>query len=334
MRTQLLVVLIFLFTCLNQAVAQQSFRFVELPGSAKALALGGSVATGVADASMWKQNPSMLDSTLSGQLLLDYQWFYAGVRQSNLAYVHNFERAGSWGLGVGYLNYGDMQEFDPSGEPLGEFSASEYVVQLSHARLWKVYSFGGSLKWASSGIAGYRANALLFDAGGTFRHPEQELVAGFVIRNIGIVSQSYTDTQMPEIPFEVRMGLTFKPKFMPIRFTVTGRHLQQPDLSIADPVAPFNKEELPLVDNVMRHFTAGAEFLLSRNVHLRAGYNHLQRQELRLENVAGMSGFSLGFMFRVRSFRFDYTRSWYHLAGGNSQLTLVTDMNRIFNKKI
>lgn len=334
MRKQLLIVLFLLVGCLQEAIAQQSFRFLEKPGSAKVLALGGSVATSMPDAGMWKQNPALIDSSLSGQLLLDYQWYYANVQESNMGYVQDFKKWGSWGFGIDYLNYGEMQEYDATGQPLGKFNASEYFVQLSHARKWKVYSFGGSLKWASSGIAGYRSSAVLLDAGGTFRHPKQEMVAGFVVRNIGIVSQSYTDTQIPELPLEVRLGVTFKPQFMPIRFTLTARQLQQPDLSIADPVAPFNKEEPAVVDNVMRHFTAGAEFLMSKNINLRGGYNHLLRQELKLENIAGLSGFSLGLMVRIRSFRIDYTRAWYHVTGGTSQLSLVTDMNRIFKKKI
>ena len=329
-----LVLFVFLSGCMNHVLAQQTFRFLEQPGSAKVLALGSSVATGMADAGLWRQNPALMDSSLSGQLLLDYQLFYAGVRQSNLGYVQNFRKWGAWGFGVGYLDYGEMQGYDATGEPLGEFSAADYVVQLSHARQWKVYSFGGSLKWASSGIAGYQSNALLLDAGATFRHPNQQLVAGFVVRNIGFFSNSYTHTENSGLPLEVKAGLTLKPQFMPVRFTFTARHLQQPDLSIADPVAPFNKEDPAVVDNVMRHFTAGAEFLMSKNVNLRAGYNHLLRQELKLENISGMSGFSLGVMLRIKSFRLEYTRAWYHVSGGTSQLSLVTDMNRIFKKRI
>lgn len=324
----------FLSASVCQTYAQQSFRFLEQPESARVLAAGGSVATGMPDAGLWRQNPALLDSVLSGQLLAGYQWYYAGVRQSNLAYTQNFKSKGSWGIGVSYLDYGKMQEYDPTGEPLGEFSAADYIVQLSHSRRWKVYSFGGSLKWASSGIAGYQSSALLLDAGATFRHPDKQFVAGFVVRNIGFFSRSYTDTESPDLPLEVKAGLTVKPQFMPVRFTFTARHLQQPDLSVANPVAPFNKEDPPVVDNIMRHFTAGAEFLMSKNINLRAGYNHLQRQELKLESVSGMSGFSLGFMLRIKSFRIDYTRAWYHVSGGTSQLSMVADMNRIFKKRI
>ena len=333
-----------LLLSVEQVVAQQSFHFLELLASAHALALGGVVASGSASNStgLWMQNPALLDSAQSGELLLDYQWFYAGVRQSNLAYVQDFSRAGPkwakagvWGFGLQYLDYGKMDGYDAAGEPTGEFLASEYVLQLSHARHWKeVYNFGGSLKWASSGIAAYNSNALLLDVGGAFRHPGQEFTAGFAVRNLGLVSRSYTENQTPDLPLEVKMGVTFKPKFMPIRFTVTARHLQRPDLSIGDPAAPFNKEDPSMVDNVMRHFTAGGEFLLSKNLNLRAGYNHLRRKELSLENAGGASGFSFGLMLRVKSFRIDYTRSIYHLVGGTSQLSLVTDMNRIFKNKI
>lgn len=315
-------------------LGQQSFRFLERPASAKAFALGGRAVTAMPDAGMWLQNPALLDSTLSGQLQLSYQGFYAGVRQSNLAYAQHSAKYGSWGGGVQYIDYGEMQGYDASGEPTTPFTASDYVVQLSHARQWQQYRAGASLKWASSGIAGYRANALLLDVGGTFRHPSKELVLGFALKNLGIVSRSYTDAQRPELPLELSLGATFKPQFMPFRFTFTAHHLQEPRLGHADLASPLNKEEPPVVDQVMRHVAAGAEFLLSKNINLRAGYNHLLRQELKLENRAGLSGFSLGFALRVRSFSLDFTRGWYHVTGGTNQLSLGIDMNKIFKSRI
>lgn len=316
------------------ANAQQGFRFLELPASPQALALGGTVVSGMPAAGLWLQNPALLDSAGSAQLMLAHQWLYAGVRHSSFAYAHRFKEAGSWGLGVQYLDYGEMQGYDPAGEPTGLFAASDYMVQLSHARQIQHYRIGGSLKWASSGIAGYRASAVLLDAGGAFVHPDRQLVAAFAIRNLGLMSRTYTDTNRPELPLEVRLGLTFKPEFMPFRFSVTGHQLQQPNLGKGDPAAPINKEDPPLVDNIIRHFSAGAELLLSRNLNLRAGYNHLRRQELKLESAAGMSGFSLGMMLQVRGLQFDYTHAWYHMAGGSSQLGLIVDMNKIFTSKI
>ena len=331
---KVLIVFFFLLSSAGQLWGQQSFRFLDLPSSAKSAALGGAIVSGLPDAGLWVQNPALLDSTLSGQLLIDYQWFYADVRQNSLAFVQDIGGAGTFGLGMQYLDYGQMQGYDPAGEPSSWFSASDYVVQLSHARKWRVYQFGGSLKWASSGIAAYRANALLLDVGGTFRHPEQELVAGFSIRNMGLLVRNYTGSQQAELPLDVRLGLSFKPQFMPFRFTFTASQLQRPDLGSADPAAPFNKEAPPLVDNIMRHFSAGTELLLSNNLNLRAGYNHLRRQELKLGSGGGLSGFSFGLMLRVRSFRLDYTRAWYHAAGGTSQLSLVTDFNKIFKNRI
>src|SRR5690606_33868634 len=135
----------FLFLLVGQVFAQQAFRFLEIPASAHALALGGVVASGNPHlgAGLWMQNPALLDSSQNGQLLLDYQWFYAGARQSNLAYVQDFSGAskgstlGTWGFGVQYLDFGKMSGFDDAGESTGEFTASDYVVQLSHSRRWK-----------------------------------------------------------------------------------------------------------------------------------------------------------------------------------------------------
>jgi hypothetical protein len=318
----------------GQAYGQQGFRFLELPASPHALALGGAVVSGMPAAGLWQQNPALLDSSLSGQLMLSHQWLYAGLRHSGMNYAHQFKKAGTWGLGLQYLDYGQMQGYDASGMATGTFTATDYVVQLSHARSWEAYRAGASLKWASSGIAAYRADALLLDAGGAFQHPGRELVAAFAVRNLGLLRRSYTDLQKTTMPLELRLGITFKPQFMPFRFSVTAHQLQQPGPGSGDPLAPVNKEEPALVDNIMRHFAAGTELLLSKNLNLRAGYNHLRRRELRLENAAGMSGFSLGLMLKIRGLQFDYTQAWYHMAGGSSQLGLIVETNRIFKNKI
>lgn len=317
-----------------QAHAQQGFRFLELPATPHALGLGGVVVSGLPAAGLWQQNPALLDSSLSGQMMLSHQWLYAGLRHSGMAYAHEFKQAGSWGLGVQYLDYGEMQGYDPTGTATGTFKASDYVVQLSHGRKWEAYRAGASLKWASSGIAGFRANAILLDAGGAFQHPTRQLGAAFAIRNLGLLSRSYTENDQTALPLELRLGITFKPEFMPFRFSLTAHQLQKAGAGSADPAAPINKEEPVLVDNIMRHFALGTELLLSKNLHLRAGYNHLRRRELRLENAAGMSGFSMGLMLKIRRLQLDYTQAWYHMAGGSSQLGLVVDMNKIFKNKI
>ncbi|MFM8917395.1 MAG: hypothetical protein ACKOGP_06600, partial [Bacteroidota bacterium] len=67
-------------------------------------------------------------------------------------------------------------------------------------------------------------------------------------------------------------------------------------------------------DKVLRHVVIGSEILLSRNFHIRAGYNFQRRKELGVESRMSTVGLSWGFGFRISKFMLIYRRADYHLA--------------------
>ncbi|MDX5346979.1 MAG: hypothetical protein LPK19_07010, partial [Hymenobacteraceae bacterium] len=93
------------------------------------------------------------------------------------------------------------------------------------------------------------------------------------------------------------------------------------------------KEEKKFFDQLARHFVFGGEFLLGKNFHVRAGYNHLRRKELRMEDASGGAGFSMGAMLRIRSFQLDYGRAWYHTAGAANYITVTSNLQSLFKPK-
>jgi hypothetical protein len=112
--------------------------------------------------------------------------------------------------------------------------------------------------------------------------------------------------------------------------------LQQPDLVYLDTTGQArNNQPLgkSLGDKIARHLVLGGELLLSKNLNLRLGYNHLRRKELRLENAPGAAGFSAGFLLRLKGFQLDYARAFYHQSGGSNFFTVGTDLGRFFKKK-
>ncbi len=115
--------------------------------------------------------------------------------------------------------------------------------------------WGVNLKFASSGIESYRASALLFDIGGLFEHPEKELAIGMTFKNVGFFLSDYTSTANSEVPFDIHLGVTFKPEHMPVRFSLTSYNLYQGDLTIFDPDNDILlvKEEAGRLDKVFRH---------------------------------------------------------------------------------
>ena len=91
-------------------------------------------------------------------------------------------------------------------------------------------------------------------------------------------------------------------------------------------------EEPGFGEEVFRRMVFGTELLISPNFQLRLGYNHLLRQELKLENAGGGAGLSFGFMFKVKRFEFAYSRALYHVAGGSNTFQLMINTSELIKR--
>lgn len=320
----------------GQIGGERSFEFINLPSNARTAALGGvNVSHTENNIESFLSNPALLDSVESGDAAFSYLGFLADTRLNNLSYAQNFKNVGVIGFGVQYMNFGKIEGFDASGVEQGTFNANEFALIVGYSHRVSVFALGANLKFVSSGIESYRASALLLDIGGLFKHPEKELAVGMTFKNIGFYLSDYTSTASSELPFDIHLGVTFKPVDMPVRFSLSSYNLYQGDLTFFDPASDISivKDEAGTFDKVFRHFNIGTEFLISKNVHLRAGYNHLIRKELRLDAKSGGAGFSFGFLVRIKTFELAYTRAIYHVAGGGNHVTVATNMNSIVKKK-
>ena len=311
----------------TQAVAQPTggrvgLTFLQLAPNAQLTALGSRHATlPGSDATLFIQNPALLDSTKNDQLSLSYMPYLADTRFMNLAYAHEFKRMrGVWAAGVQYLNYGTLVQTDDLGNQIGEFRAADYSVSVGYGNTIQNITIGGALKAVGSTLESYRLGGLALDWGATFRHPTRDLTAGFVVKNVGFLKQNYAGGEVPPLPFDIRIGATFKPEYMPVRFSLTAHHLNAFDMVYNDPALFFdfdpNGNRVPrkvaLPEKLLRHLTLGTEIMIHPAFRLMLGYDHLLRQELRLQNMGGTSGLSLGAWLRISRFELSYGRAQYN----------------------
>ena len=316
-----------------QIGGNRAFNFLDVPVDTRLTALGGvNVSLSDWDVNEFVRNPGSLNDEMHGQLSFRYSFYYAGIHLNNLAYAHKIKNTGTWGFGVQHINYGTIDAYDPAGSPLGEVSSGEVALLVGNAQEVGNFRLGGTFKFVFSSIAGYRASALLVDIGGMYVHPTADLKVGISIRNIGFVITDYDDGSDSTIPFDLQVGTSFKPKYMPVRFSVAAYNLYKGDILYDDP-AYSSEGEPTTFDKVFSHFNFGMEILVSKNVHLRGGYNYLIRRQLRLEQKPGGSGFSFGIMIKVRQFEFSYTRAMYHVAGGINQAGLSVNLDSFYNRK-
>jgi hypothetical protein len=318
----------------------RSYDFLNLPVNARQSAMGGQgISMTGHDYNQWLANPAAIDSATIGGASINFMDYFAGSSYTNLSYVFGSSRLprGLKGVGVGfqYLGHGEMESFDPAGNSLGSFDANELAITIGTSHEWGPFTVGANLKYVASNIEAFSSSALLMDIGGLF-YPtaNRQLAVGLTFRNFGFVLSDYSETSDSSVPFDVQLGATFKPKYMPVRFTITAYNLTRDDVVYFDQqLEDRNEQEPGFSEQLFRRLNFGFEFLLSDNFQLQAGYNHLTRKELRLDRVSGGAGFSFGMLVKIKRIGINFGRAFYHTAGASNYFSVNTNISNFIKKK-
>jgi hypothetical protein len=339
-----LIVFGFSYTIANaQLGGRASYQFLNVPVNSRVAGLGGiNVSQPGVDVNLITQNPATLSDTLRNNLSINYLPYLADINATMVNYAFNAGNTGLWGVGMRYFNYGTFSGADLAGNSTGDFKSKEYVFSVAKAHTVNHFTLGASLNMAFSQIGAYNSAALLADLGGIFKHPEKDWAIGLVFKNLGVPFKKYVKGETVDLPADVQLGTSFKPEHMPVRMSLTAHHLHKWDIVYDNPNQKTKvdlngnviKERVSFGSKLLCHFAVGAEFLMSKNFQLRAGYNFLRRKELVEESRSGGAGLSLGGMIRIKYFEFAYTRSFYYIGTGTNHFTLTTDFNRILKKRI
>lgn len=319
--------------------AQNSFSFLNIANNARINALGGiNVSLVDADVNLFTFNPALLDSSQQGQLGVNFLPYLASSKFISLNFAPNFKKRltnGTWGVALQNLNYGTFQGTDAVGNVTNDFSANDFSLGLTHARKINYISFGVTAKLVGSVLESYSSVAFLSDWGGTFIHPKHDLSFGIVAKNVGFVLKSYGNIR-PEIPFDLQIGASFKPKYMPVRFSLTVHHLYAFDIAYNDPFINYtldnqgNKiaKNISLSDKILRHFTVGTTILVHKNVNILLGYNHLRRKELLVASLGGAAGFSFGAMLRNKQYNLSISRATFASGHGQTSFSFLWNFRK------
>lgn len=327
----LIIVLASSTTVWAQFGGQSSYEFLNIPSHARLAALGGvNVSHANEDVNFFFSNPALVGDSLSGWGSASYLFHVADVGQASFAYTDTFGKIGTISVGIQHVNYGSLDGFDATGAVTGTFRSGETAIVISKSHQVSFFRLGANLKAVFSNLAGFHSSALMLDLGGVFIHPDQDLRVGLAIKNIGIVLSEYSQTSSSTVPVDVQAGVTYKPEYMPLRFSCTAYNLVHLGKLYDDP----DDEESPAtLDKVMAHFNFGAEILLHRNVHVLAGYNFLRQKELKVETGGGGSGFTFGLAAKINAINLVFSHSRYAVGNANYTFTLSANIERMILKR-
>ena len=347
-----LLSIIYVLCCSAQVLYGQlggvgTFEFLNLTPSARITALGGYSSTlRDNDVNLGLLNPAALNDGTQGQVAINHNFHIADINHGYFAYGFGLDSLGiNLAIGGQYVSYGEFIRADTRDNILGTFSAAEYALSISAAKLISDrLSVGTTFKLVRSDLDQFDSFGIAFDLGVQYLKPDKDVVWSVLVRNIGVQLSRFSDRR-ESLPTDIQVGYAKKLAHLPFRFLVTARDLQRWDIRestrVEDDPIFINQtvtEESGLQvfsNNLFRHLVFGGEFIIGQKeaLRLRFGYNHQRNQELQSNVFRSFGGFSFGVGIKLKKFRFDYGLGNYHLGGGVNHLSLIIDLGdngRIF----
>lgn len=256
-------------------------------------AMGNAFTAYAAGAASMQYNPGGLAFSARTEGEMMYQKMVEGISQGNFAVaapLHQGPDFGhSLGLDVKFIDYGSFNRTElgsGAGVSLnqnGTFSARDMATGLGYGMRFNNYAIGITGRYLSLRIDDVKATGMSTDIGLQWRHPDQFLRAGLVLKNLG------TDIQFDErketIPTALRGG-------------ISATLFRRARLNI----------DLEYVKNDGMYFNGGLEYVLLGYFPIRAGYDG--RSDLD-------GGLTFGTGFKYDSMYFDYAYTPFGEFGNN-----------------
>jgi len=321
------------------------FEFLELPGSARVSGLAGSAITVLDDdINLSLENPALINESMAKQISVNHSFHLSGIDHGFATFGYHHESSEiSFNGGIQYISYGDFVQADEFGNAIGSFNANEFGFNIGASKqVFERLRVGANLKFVTSQLESYNSLGLAVDLGAHYVDTSGNTNVALVIKNIGTQLTTYRPDNQEALPFDIQFGISRRLKHLPFRVGLTLHNLHRGNLvyddpNVVEPTSLFGNEEVSenkfgiFVDNVFRHTIFNGEFLMGKNenFNIRFGYNHFRRRELTVSTASrSLSGFSLGFGFKVKRFKISYGHQFYAIAGGNNHFSLTTKIGR------
>ncbi len=326
-------------TTTGQTGGTYAFPLLDLTFNARSAGLGNEfISIKDQDINLGITNPSLLNAKMHNSISVNQALMAGGINYGMLAYGRSL-LGGVLSTSMRYVNYGEFRYTDVTGADYGSFRPFECIVGAGYGRqLNPRISVGANFNLLYSQLEIYNAFGASIDVAGTYTSKNENILVTAMMKNVGYQFNGYSSKQHDPLPIEMQMAASYKLGYAPFRFSLLAHHLNRWDLSYNDPNAlptldPLTGDTIPVPtanfgEKLARHFTYQAEILISKNIHLRAGFDYNRRQEMKLVNRPGASGFTFGIGLYFKKFTIDYGFSSYSSSGSLHMLTLSSCIDR------
>jgi hypothetical protein len=331
----------FLFFNLISAFPQAGrgvYRFLELPVSARAAAVGGhNVSLRDNDVNFALMNPALLTEETHGVIGLNMANYLSDIKFGSAIYGHNFDEVNFFSFGVQYVDFGKFSGYDEYGLPTDDFTAKDIALYINYARpLNDFFTAGATLKPIMSAYERYSSFGMAMDLG--VNYSTELFSAGLVIKNAGVQLKGYysdIDGQHREpLPFDIQLGMTKKFEYAPLRISITANNIHRWDVASYQSTninqtnldGTITKKEVGFFDMAFRHLVFGVEFVPSQNFYVAAGYNHRRNREMTMEGFKSLAGFSFGAGVKLYKFHVGFGTTQFQAGNNSYQFSISTNI--------
>ena len=291
---------------------ESSFEFLKLPVSAHSSSLGGhAVALDEADPALYIQNPALLTSIDKRLLGLNAMTWFSGTTIAGAQFCNVFDERSAYAFNARYVNYGEMPETMPDGTITGTFRAKDMAIGGTYSYMLTDNLSGGLTgNFICSRYGSMTSVAIGVDLGLLWTNDDEGLSLGLAATNLGGQIKAFENT-FQKMPFDLCAGVTWKPDYAPLRFTVSMDNLtrwDKTDYHFPEGTDPGFGEILK------RHISTGVDVLLTDRFYIAAGLNMRNRIELSGEGHKGLTGITLGTGLRLGRVMFDLSYGKYQVS--------------------
>ena len=189
-----LLIFIISVSCLmgQSKIGSSAAPFLNIAIGPRAVSMGGAFIATASDVTSLYWNPAGASRSETNEALFSYSSWFADINYNWAGAMLNLGGAGTVGLSVTYLDYGDMEvttlsEQDGTGQ---FFTANDMSLALTYAyNLTDRFSIGGNVKYIQQKIWNSSATAFALDLGVLFLSDIYGLRIGATITNFGSAMQ-------------------------------------------------------------------------------------------------------------------------------------------------
>ncbi len=302
-RTVFIVVLLSLFSGLSFAdQGTTSAVFLKLEQGVRPLSMGGAFTAAADDVNAVLWNPAGLSQLAGFEMTFTHNMWFAEIFYDYLAMAFPAGEAGTFGIGIVYVNSGEIPSWDADGLRLDPFSAWNLGVSLGYGtQINKEMSLGITVKVFNESIDDVGAFGFAADVGGIYKI-NKDFQMGLVIQNLG-PKHGFGEAFL--LPIAAKIGVSY-----------TGIRNMMLNMDYTQPIETYGILAL------------GLEYWYRDIIVLRLGYQFQGMFDMNkyYENFAGpaiLAGFVMGAGLKIDIYEIDYAYRQYGVLGSTHRIGLT-----------